>query len=256
MNEFSSARTAPDTSAAAGGTNFTANVNMNINTDELDRWLDRLVDGELEAAQQRLLLQRLDDIPGSWRRCALAFLEARAWQTALPALTASLPDESEMATTPSPGKNARIVQNHRMLTWLAMAASFLLAFTIGLALREAGNSSVNPSSTGSLPGSSPLPNSTLAGNKPPVWSTMRVRLGSQDGGPQDLELPLVEGPDAEQWVRNSPTGLPPEIVAHLERSGYHVQTQRRLVPVDLDDGRRAIVPVDEVQVVNASLTQP
>src|SRR5262245_34529426 len=47
------------------------------------RLLDRLVDGELDVAGRRELLKALDDQPGGWRRCALAFLEAQAWRSDL-----------------------------------------------------------------------------------------------------------------------------------------------------------------------------
>jgi hypothetical protein len=40
--------------------------------------LDRLVDGELSADEYRALVASLDEEPGGWRRCALAFLEAQA----------------------------------------------------------------------------------------------------------------------------------------------------------------------------------
>ena len=44
------------------------------------RLLDLLVDGELTPGERRELLTRLDEQPEGWRRCALAFLEAQAWQ--------------------------------------------------------------------------------------------------------------------------------------------------------------------------------
>lgn len=238
-----------------------------LTPDDVERWLDRLVDGELSLAQQRQLLHRLDDLPGAWRRCALAFLESRAWQRAMPALAA------EAASPPAPQKPApKSTLARRGMTWLAMAASFLLAFSTGLALKNSWQSddpapkppakvvgAPSPSNSnppqhlaGAAPNGSGR-NPAGIGHKEPSWSTMRVKLG---GGAQDLELPVVDGPDARQWVENSPQGLPPEIVAQLERSGYQVQTRRRLMPVDLEDGRRVIVPVDEVQVVNASMTSP
>ena len=44
--------------------------------------LDRLVDGELGVEDRRALLASLDDEPGAWRQCALAFLESQTfgWQ--------------------------------------------------------------------------------------------------------------------------------------------------------------------------------
>src|SRR5690349_16591155 len=43
--------------------------------------LDRLVDGELNDAERRDLLLRLERTPDGWRRCALAFLEGQAWRS-------------------------------------------------------------------------------------------------------------------------------------------------------------------------------
>ena len=48
-----------------------------------DVLFDRLVDGELSAAERRELLASLDGRPTGWRRCALAFLEAQTWQDEL-----------------------------------------------------------------------------------------------------------------------------------------------------------------------------
>jgi hypothetical protein len=48
-----------------------------------DRTFDLLVDGELSEADRRELLSSLDESPDGWRRCALAFLEAQSWNSAL-----------------------------------------------------------------------------------------------------------------------------------------------------------------------------
>ena len=54
---------------------------MTSNLDVRDpRVLDRLVDGELTDEQEREILLQLERDPSGWRRCALAFLEARCWQ--------------------------------------------------------------------------------------------------------------------------------------------------------------------------------
>src|SRR5437762_643992 len=46
--------------------------------EQFDLWLDRLIDGEVAEPQRRALLSRLEQSPGGWRRCSLAFLEAQA----------------------------------------------------------------------------------------------------------------------------------------------------------------------------------
>ncbi len=64
-----------------------------------------------------------------------------------------------------------------------------------------------------------------------------------------VDVPLVEagrmqealfGPMAQQ--------LPPEVVRMLEQQGNQVVRERRLVPIDLQDGRRVVVPMDQVEI--------
>ena len=45
----------------------------------LDRQIDRLVDGELSGDEYREVLMLVDEEEDGWRRCATAFLEAQAF---------------------------------------------------------------------------------------------------------------------------------------------------------------------------------
>ncbi len=65
------------------------------------RVLDRLVDGELGVDERRELLAALDDEPGGWRRCALAFLEAQAWRWQLGRM-AGEPLVAQVSARPGP----------------------------------------------------------------------------------------------------------------------------------------------------------
>src|SRR5262245_1884809 len=93
-----------------------------------DRVLDRLVDGELSPGQRRELMAALDDEPGGWRRCALAFLEAQSWRWQL----------SRMATEPlvsqaagGATQSARATRRRRWAWGLSLAAGLLAAFSLG-----------------------------------------------------------------------------------------------------------------------------
>src|SRR5262245_24846451 len=100
--------------------------------------LDRLVDGELGPDQRRELLASLDDEPGAWRRCALAFLEAQTWRLQL----------SQVAAAPlvaqASGRSMRKAEglkSPRFLSWcLAVAASLFLAFGLGTRFPSTGQS--------------------------------------------------------------------------------------------------------------------
>ena len=44
---------------------------------EQEVWLDRLADGELTDEQRRAVLLQLEELPGGWRNCALAFVQSQ-----------------------------------------------------------------------------------------------------------------------------------------------------------------------------------
>src|SRR5688572_17304855 len=92
------------------------------------RVLDRLVDGELTELERKELLSALDEEPSGWRRCALAFLEAQSWGADLRGFR----DKPVEPVAPSSQASTGLVARHWPLA-LAMAASLLAAFTVGLA---------------------------------------------------------------------------------------------------------------------------
>ncbi len=96
------------------------------------RVLDRLVDGELSQSERRELLAALDDEPGSWRRCALAFLEAQSWRWQLGQMKGDALLAAAAAQN-SP-RGASVAPHRRGAFWgslLAIAASLLVAFGLG-----------------------------------------------------------------------------------------------------------------------------
>src|SRR5436190_5285198 len=97
-----------------------------------DVLFDRLVDGELNAAERRKLLASLDKQSEGWRRCALAFLEAQSWRQELGQVARNLQPATKvpslrLSKAPKTDKS-RWADGAR---WLALAAGLLLAFGIG-----------------------------------------------------------------------------------------------------------------------------
>src|SRR5687768_13637877 len=109
---------------------------MNENSDNTwqrdARLMDLLVDGELSEHDRRELLARLDETPEGWRRCALAFLESQDWRHELKTVAR---DPESADSVPAPAFSRSVFLRIPWSTGLAMAASFLLAFALGLALR-------------------------------------------------------------------------------------------------------------------------
>ncbi|MBN8624204.1 MAG: hypothetical protein J0M17_01820 [Planctomycetes bacterium] len=227
-------------------------MNEQLLTPEDQRQLDRLVDGEVSETERRELLLRLEHSSDGWRRCALAFLEAQAWRGEAKALV------SEPATplrTPavSPASTYRGGSNswNGMKLWLplATAAGFLLA--VGYFNWFSGTPGVDPSDPQNL---RQLANERSPGLVAPAGGGNANNLQlvvapgpAGDGGV--VEVPLV-GDERMQETLYGPMAqqIPPEVERMLQQAGNQVVRERRLMPIQLPDGRRVIVPVEQVEI--------
>ena len=169
---------------------------------------DRLVDGELDEAARGALLRRLDHEPDGWKRCALAFIEAQAWREAM-----STERGSGMASPWDVGAR----RSHRLAALrqiVAVAAAVTVAFGVGFMSRG---------------------------------------IRADRGGAPDAGRVLVQGPGAthgEQTAsaRTATATVPEYLRRQMERQGYRIDGDRKIVPVALDDGRKIAVPVETVSL--------
>lgn len=230
-----------------------------------DRRLDLLVDGELGEAERSELLRQLDREPGGWRKLALAFLEAQAWKQAIGAMAAR---QRPAASGAQPASNTSARRQGLPLGWIgtvaAMAASFLFAAALGLmVIRNPGG--LPMPGEGLIADGSPTPRAVnvatgnalsapretaVAAISPKQWQTVRVALptGPQGNG-ETVELPAIERDRLDEALLSSlPAALPPEVLGALHGRGYEVRQRRELLPVNLQDGRGLVVPVDQVEL--------
>jgi len=215
--------------------------------------LDRLVDGELSPERYRAMLAALDATPDGWRRCALGFLEAQALQQELSAWAA--PPAKPQVTTGGPmlgNRGLRIVG-----AALAVAASLLVAFTAGTYWNGPrtggatdGNDIARPESPRSI---APAPDAMLVDGSPstqpggPVGSvTLVIDRGD---GPQRVRVPIYPYHDGLEQPLVQQPAIPAEVLRALQRAGHRVRQRRQLVPVDLDDGQRLVVPMDDIEIL-------
>jgi hypothetical protein len=202
-----------------------------LNPDK-QRLLDLLVDGELSDRARSDVLAWCEHEPDGWRRCALAFLEAQSWSKVLGDLTDTrLPAAEPMDQPPNVTTVARPSTFWTVRQWgtlLAMAASVVLAFTLGLWIRDAGK----------------------AGQIAPLEQPAMNVVGNGTSSDSDeIRLPVVEAGRLDgDWLRMQPAAVPDEVRRAFERLGHEVEQQRRLVPYRLEDGRRVVVPIDQVEV--------
>lgn len=224
-------------------------------------WLDSLVEGELPEAERRALLKRLDQTPGGWRACALAFLEAQCFREALRHERAASEGLFAVATinppaAPTVRRTLRVLP--RASRQWALAAAILAALALGWWARgmlrapnvPGGNagavvnlaSNQEPSSAGDL--------RQPAGPKlsPEAPPTMTLALPGWAGeGP--VHLPVVEREELDpSLLYPDAQAFPAAIRDALRAAGYRVRQSRNLVPVRMEDGRQAILPVDQVDI--------
>jgi hypothetical protein len=233
------------------------------------RLLDLLVDGELAEAQRRELLLALDNKPDGWRRCALAFLEAQSWGWEMHRVAREPAHMAALAAPPiAVAHKERAHWNVRGIYLpMAMAASFLLAFVLGLAMRPPTNRIVDDGPDSANPmhvadGTSvrkdtveladgPHPSDITQSDEQTTgrWGTVKLAVErGPDGALREVNLPAVETDSIdESWLTGSPTTIPPQLQQLFERLGHQVRQERELLPVRLDDGRQMIIPVDKVR---------
>jgi hypothetical protein len=241
-----------------------------------DVQLDLLVDGELPDREYRRVLAALDDEPGGWRRCAWAFLEAQALQRELGELAEGARPQRGDAP-PLPVRSAGDRPGWPL--WLAMAGSFLLAFTLGTLFSRPWQ--VSPPPVGGPPDFAENVSEKETVGVPDDSAAVAPAAPERspaidEGGPAFAEIPPSQTPEgvmtfvfeegdnetrrvelpyyryderqALRWPTEEPE-LPVELVRALRRMGHDLRQRRQLLPVDLEDGSRVVFPVNEVEIV-------
>lgn len=240
------------------------------------RQLDRLVDGELSAADRRELLAQCEERADGWRRCALAFLEAQAWRAEFGAIAPPKPVVLPSVKTIPPAPRRRWVRTRRRedSAWeqwagapLTLAASVLVAFALGWLARptsaiweDVPQSPVAPALVQKSAPESPIvsDDDELFGSlapEPQETVTLVMNCG-RDGETRQIELPVLASSDENlaALTREGPV-VPAEVQAALLQIGHRVTERRELMPLVLEDGRRMVVPVDEIEFAPVAATE-
>jgi anti-sigma factor RsiW len=187
------------------------------------RLIDQLVDAELPDNERRELLLRLESEPDGWRHCALAFLEAQSWSQAFGPLAATGRPDSRLVLV---GKGRHRKRRRWSLARLsALAAGFALVFALGWGLHR-----------GPTDNSVPAPN-------------MRTEASPSTPFPQSVDSTPVELAQGQSRAPESARSTLPDEVAQLwEQRGYQTERESRVISMELKDGRRLDMPIEEVRV--------
>lgn len=216
-----------------------------------DQELDRLADGELSPGEQRELLRALEASPDNWRRCALAFVEAQTLRRELSGLAAA-PQQHVSVTKPLARPASR---SH----WLALAAAVLVAFTAGLLANRADPSAPpneqplaaapQPPVAEQGPTREQLANAPVQRVDRPDPDAVTFWTRDEQGQKQSLRTRLVEADEMNQRLGvEFRSAVPPELRERLKQRGYRVDTRQRFAPLNIDDGRTLVVPVEDMRV--------
>jgi len=140
------------------------------------------------------------------------------------------------------------------LAWLAIAASVLVAFTLGSMQRDVGHSiATDPRE----------PNQPLAAVAPPpdqaipddarmdrVDDALTLWVRDDTGETRPLRVPLVDAGTLDRELGVSfQSAIPTGIRERLQHRGYDVQSKRRYAPLWLENGQPMIVPVEDTKIV-------
>jgi hypothetical protein len=210
--------------------------------------IERLVAGELSEPARGPVIAWLDEQPSRWRMCGLLFLEAQTWSQALaewsqrPAPLGRLPTELTAARRSNLG-------GRRLRDVVVLAASVLIAFTVGFVMREAG---VKPAADAmiakeSVNGSAEQP-STDQGNAArlmPVMATMSMASGLSGLSRPAVQIPVVPRNASQGEQKAAHDSIPDYVRQQWERRGYRLDVERRYLFAKLPDGEPVAVPVEQ-----------
>lgn len=234
--------------------------------------LARAVDGALGREELKQLLQSCEQAPARWKQLAMAFLEERALQKDLSALrlegtlfsgdepataTAIANDADDTFQTPSRrSKTWRVIR--QVIATLSIAAALLMAFWVGRngnTLSTAPNPSLAPSqvSENAEKAQTPTPEYANADLNPQTYpqlvGNMVVELAGKSGQSEQVVLPVIYANPAEQkQLAEWSSALPQELETQIRQTGYSISKRQNLVPVTLENGEPAVIPVAQYKL--------
>ncbi len=199
--------------------------------------LDRLVDGELSPAEAHDLIRIIEETPGGWKQCALAFLEAQAWQQTLQPLIPSPQRPSDQQHPVLPSGRWRSAVLAALTTLAAMLLGIFLGSQLAPHSRSQPEATVASTSTGRSTDqtSRPSPVSHSDGPWQLVVDSPAGRAAVPVYLPTDRRLAQAWQDDSELWWET------------LRKAGVPIDERQRWYGVALENGRQVWLPVREVR---------
>lgn len=223
-----------------------------------DIQLDRLVDGELTAEEYDRLIASLDEEPNGWRRCATAFLEAQAWGQEFSAVRRHA--EQPYVGLEVHDSVAPALYSGNVFRWanrLAIAASLIAMFVLGGVYQNSPWSETAPRPVESrVTNKVEAPKLDDGQQVEPIHPVQNLRLvvTDENGIQHPVDVPLYNADEVgPQMLTSDRSAVPQSLLESFRRRGYDVRRYEQLVPINLQDGRQAVVPVDGYRLVPVGL---
>ncbi len=145
---------------------------------------------------------------------------------------------------------------------LAIAASLLVAFGLGVKYQSAGqlleaSNATNPAPPADETAQAQLAQTDWAETESDAQGEETITLTLADGANEESEIQLPVTSAAEddsEWVQ-SESALPVGLLQSLQQAGLEVNRRYRYLPIDLSDGRRLIVPIEEIEIHDPQVAQ-
>lgn len=216
--------------------------------------LDRLVDGELSPVEYREVLATLEGSQDGWRQCAHAFLEAQALGHTLPLVmepARQSPQAESALVTPTQEKPPHSFRGMEQLS--ALAACVAVAFGLGWYLSTLGGDAGGGSVTSPIMITDNKPTTPPIAVPPHEVKKPGFVYVNQWDGQNTTGIPIPVDPNRTydpQKPWDDSWGMNPQDLQKYRDQGHPVETFNRLIPVSLDNGEQAVVPMQEVILHN------
>jgi hypothetical protein len=125
-----------------------------------------------------------------------------------------------------------------------MAASFLLALPLGPYLLKPSSSPVAPTAN------APVGPATIDDAPPRSPRPLgNLELVTSDG---PIDVPYYDLQNGAHYLLDDQGALPESVIRSLEQAGSRVERSPSIMPVDLDNGSRVYLPIDNYRITPAS----
>jgi hypothetical protein len=162
-------------------------------------------------------------------------------------------------SSPRSGSGDRSGRNTRWLSFLALAGSLLVTFSLGMYAQQYLRTSPNVGELSALTqGPGPAPKSGTAVPVPAVAGSPLQLVDLSliiNGRRQQVRVPAVDNQFAAFFAQPQVPTLSAEMQAMLTRMGGQLQFKRDFVTVPLGNNQHAIVPIDRVEIVPVRTVQ-